>query len=60
MDHQCGSFPAFIIWKKYGQNPIMEQNKSSGILVHDGEKYRLYTMRPEVAVHFPAPGTEGK
>lgn len=41
-----------IHWKKYEQNPIMEDDKSSGILVHDGEQYRLYTMHPEVSVHF--------
>lgn len=41
-----------IHWKKYEHNPIMEDNKSSGILVHDGEQYRLYTMHSEVNVHF--------
>lgn len=40
-------------WKKYDNNPIMKENKSSGILVHDGSQYRLYTMHPEVCVHFP-------
>lgn len=40
-------------WKKYSRNPIMRENKSSPILVFDGEKYRLYTMHPEVCVHFP-------
>ena len=39
-------------WKKYNANPIMKENKSSGILVHDGSQYRLYTMHPEVSVHF--------
>jgi beta-1,2-mannobiose phosphorylase / 1,2-beta-oligomannan phosphorylase len=39
-------------WKKYDNNPIMKENKSSGILVHDGSQYRLYTMHPEVCVHF--------
>ncbi len=43
-----------IHWKKYEQNPIMKDNKSSGLLVHDGEQYRLYTMHPEVNVHFPS------
>ncbi|MEX2569291.1 MAG: glycosylase [Cyclobacteriaceae bacterium] len=43
-----------VKWKKYDQNPIMEDNKSSGITVHDGEKYRFYTMHPEVVVHFPS------
>ena len=42
-----------IHWKKYPQNPIMEENKSSGILVHDGEQFRLYTMHAKVDVHFP-------
>jgi hypothetical protein len=31
----------------------MRENKSSPILVSDGEKYILYTMHPEVCVHFP-------
>ena len=42
-----------IHWTKYASNPIMKENKSSGILVHDETQYRLYTMHPEVAVHFP-------
>ena len=41
-------------WKKYGSNPIMKENKSSGILVHDGSQYRLYTMHPAVCLHYPA------
>ena len=41
-------------WKKYDANPIMKENKSSGILVHDGSQFRLYTMHPEVCLHFPA------
>ena len=42
-------------WEKYAGNPIqpLQQNKSSGILVHDGRNYRLYTMHPEVYVHVP-------
>jgi len=43
-----------IHWKKYEHNPIMNENKSSPILVHDGEHYRLYTMHDQVYVHFPA------
>jgi predicted GH43/DUF377 family glycosyl hydrolase len=43
-----------VNWKKYEQNPIMGDNKSSGITVHDGEKYRFYTMHPEVVAHFPS------
>ena len=42
-----------INWKKYSKNPIMSENKSTPILVHDGSGYRLYTMHPEVCVHFP-------
>jgi beta-1,2-mannobiose phosphorylase / 1,2-beta-oligomannan phosphorylase len=42
-----------IHWRKYENNPIMRDNKSSPILVHDGEQYRLYTMHDEVCVHFP-------
>lgn len=41
-----------IHWKKYQANPILGDNKSSAILVHDGEQYRLYTMHDEVVVHF--------
>jgi predicted GH43/DUF377 family glycosyl hydrolase len=40
-------------WEKYSKNPIMRENKSSPILVSDGEHYILYTMHPEVCVHFP-------
>lgn len=40
-------------WKKNPANPILEENKSSGILVHDVKQYRLYTMHEEVNVHFP-------
>lgn len=43
-----------IHWTKYEQNPITRDNKSSGILVHDGERFRFYTMHPEVVVHFPS------
>lgn len=39
-------------WKKYGGNPILEDNKSSGIFVYDGSRYRLYTMHDAVRLHF--------
>ncbi|ASO04995.1 glycoside hydrolase family protein [Arenibacter algicola] len=42
-----------LLWKKYPQNPIMEENRSSGILVPDGDLFRLYTMHDKVEVHFP-------
>jgi len=41
-------------WTKYPENPIMGDNKSSGLPVYDGEQFRFYTMHPEVALHFPA------
>lgn len=41
-------------WVKYPGNPIMEENKSSGILVHDGKDYRFYTMHDQVHLHYPA------
>ncbi|MBD0776385.1 glycosylase [Maribacter sp. ANRC-HE7] len=42
-----------VHWKKYGQNPIMGGNRSSGLLVPDGDKFRLYTMHRKVEVHYP-------
>jgi beta-1,2-mannobiose phosphorylase / 1,2-beta-oligomannan phosphorylase len=42
-----------IHWKKYPHNPIMRENKSSPLIVDDGQQLRLYTMHPEVCVHFP-------
>ena len=42
-----------IHWEKYPGNPLQPaaQNKSSGILVHDGAGFRLYTMHAGVYVH---------
>ena len=42
-------------WKKYPGNPLRpeSENKSSGLLVYDGEQFRLYTMHDKVQVHFP-------
>ena len=45
-------------WRKYEGNPILEENKSSGIVVNDGARYRLYTMHEKVQLHFPAVSTE--
>jgi len=44
-----------VNWEKYPGNPLVPsaENKSSGILVHDGERYRLYTMHPEVHLFMP-------
>lgn len=45
--------PDLVHWTKYPANPVMKDNKSSGILVHDGSGYNLYTMHPEVCLHVP-------
>ncbi len=42
-----------IHWTKYPKNPIIPTNHSSGIVVHDGHQYRLYTAHPDVRVYFP-------
>lgn len=39
-------------WRKYPGNPIVEGDHSSPILVHDGEKYRMYTMHDKVWLYF--------
>jgi hypothetical protein len=43
-----------VHWKKFSGNPILRENKSSGIMIDDGRRYRLYTMHDKVNVHFPA------
>ena len=42
-----------IHWQKFWGNPIARENKSSPVMVSDGEKYILYTMHPSVCAHFP-------
>lgn len=42
-----------IHWKKYPANPIIKENKSSGIMINNGKRYRMYTMHDKVCVHFP-------
>lgn len=44
-----------IHWTKYPENPLrpISENKSSGLLIHDGEQFRFYTMHGKVDVHFP-------
>ncbi|MFT3750245.1 MAG: glycosylase [Agriterribacter sp.] len=42
-----------VHWKKYEHNPIMQHNRSSGIVINDGKGYRLYTMHPGVNVFLP-------
>jgi len=46
-----------VHWQKYDKNPLfpLAENKSSGILVQDGQQYLLYTMHDEVRRHVPAP-----
>jgi hypothetical protein len=41
-----------VHWQKYPRNPIVEDNKSSGIVVSDGRGFRLYTMHDEVDVFY--------
>jgi len=43
-------------WEKYPHNPLqpVAENKSSGIVVHDGQRFQLYTMHPAVYLHVPA------
>lgn len=40
-------------WKKYDGNPLLPRdlNRSSGIVIRDGERFRLYTMHSEVWLH---------
>lgn len=42
-------------WTKYDRNPLFptRTNKSSGILVPDGGRFRLYTMHDQVHLHLP-------
>jgi sucrose-6-phosphate hydrolase SacC (GH32 family) len=44
-----------IHWTKYSGNPLrpVSENKSSGLLIHDGRQFRLYTMHNKVDVHLP-------
>ncbi len=40
-------------WKKYDNNPLLprELNRSSGFVIRDGDKFRLYTMHSAVWLH---------
>ena len=42
-----------IHWTKFSGNPLcpISENKSSGLLIHDGKQFRLYTMHGKVDVH---------
>jgi hypothetical protein len=39
-----------VHWQKYAHNPLVEDNKSSGIVVPVGRGYRLYTLHDQVDV----------
>ncbi|HTN06444.1 glycosylase [Agriterribacter sp.] len=43
-----------IHWKKYKKNPIIGNNTSSGIIVNDGKRFRMYTMHPDMRVFLQA------
>jgi hypothetical protein len=42
-----------IHWQKFPGNPIVEDNRSSGIVVRDGDGFRLYTMHAQVDIFCP-------
>jgi beta-1,2-mannobiose phosphorylase / 1,2-beta-oligomannan phosphorylase len=42
-----------VHWEKYPGNPVIRSNDSSGVLVDDGQRLRLYTMHPEVKLWLP-------
>lgn len=44
-----------VHWTKYPKNPVVSGDKSSGIVVHDGTRWRLYTMHPDVRLYLPPP-----
>jgi sucrose-6-phosphate hydrolase SacC (GH32 family) len=52
-----------VHWKKYPGNPVLPvdpagKGRSSGMLVHDGKQFRLYTTHPDVRVRFPKARSE--
>ena len=42
-----------VSWRKYAGNPVVRSDDSSGVLVDDGERLRLYTMHPSVKLWLP-------
>ena len=42
-----------VHWEKYPENPIIRSDDSSGILVDDGKRLRLYTMHPMMKLWLP-------
>ena len=45
-------------WQKYPGNPVIGNNYSSGITVHDGERFRMYTMHDAVRLFWSTPDAE--
>jgi beta-1,2-mannobiose phosphorylase / 1,2-beta-oligomannan phosphorylase len=41
-----------IHWVKYPDNPIVDGDHSSPVMVFDGSKFRLYTMHPNICLYF--------
>lgn len=41
-----------VHWKKYPLNPLVAGDRSSGVVVNDGKRYRLYTMHPDVRLYW--------
>jgi sucrose-6-phosphate hydrolase SacC (GH32 family) len=42
-----------VHWTKYANNPLVPGDRSSGVVVPDGESFRLYTMHNQVELHLP-------
>lgn len=42
-----------VHWQKFQGNPIVDHNRSSGIVVRDGHGFRLYTMHEQVDMFCP-------
>ena len=42
-----------IHWTKFKNNPIIKNNQSSGIVIKDHKKFRLYTMHRRVNLYLP-------
>jgi hypothetical protein len=42
-----------VHWQKFAGNPVIRSDHSSGILVDDGHRLRLYTMHPAVELWLP-------
>jgi len=42
-----------IHWTKFPGNPILRDNKSSGIIVHAPVEHRVYTMHPAICMYIP-------